>query len=130
MKWIAFDTATPTVVMALFEDQTLVQQAVIAEDLKNQSKILLAELDLIIKSSDWRISDVEALAVGIGPGSYTGLRMGLTVAKVWAYTKKIPLRKFQSPTQRDLSALSWETCERVENLDQLTPIYEKDHFGV
>ena len=129
MKWLAFDTSAPTVVMALFEDSKLIDQAVIAEDLKSQSKILLAEMDIIIKSCDLKLSDIEAVAVGIGPGSYTGLRMGLTVAKVWAYSKSIPLRTFRSPVERSLTHLKWDECKVVENLDQLTPVYENDHFA-
>jgi tRNA threonylcarbamoyladenosine biosynthesis protein TsaB len=45
-------------------------------------------LDQILKKANWRKSDIGLVAVDIGPGSYTGLRVGLAIAKIMSYALK------------------------------------------
>lgn len=51
------------------------------------SRHLIAAIDAVLESAGWELDDVDALAVGLGPGSWTGLRIGLTTCKTLAQTR-------------------------------------------
>ncbi|MEK7309294.1 MAG: tRNA (adenosine(37)-N6)-threonylcarbamoyltransferase complex dimerization subunit type 1 TsaB [Planctomycetota bacterium] len=51
-------------------------------------KLLVPALDKLLKEAHWRKDDLELVAVDIGPGSYTGLRVGLAIAKTISYALK------------------------------------------
>lgn len=55
------------------------------------SKFLLPELDRGLKSAGIVLSELTHVVVGIGPGSYTGIRVGVIVAKTLAFALEIPL---------------------------------------
>lgn len=58
---------------------------------QRQSEFLIVELDGLLKKNELSRSDIQAVIVSKGPGSYTGVRIGLTVAKVMAVALNIPL---------------------------------------
>src|SRR5665648_36815 len=58
---------------------------------RSHASILTLLIDEILKESGIRARDLEAIAVSKGPGSYTGLRIGVSVAKGIAYAASIPL---------------------------------------
>lgn len=58
---------------------------------QRQSEFLIVELDKLLKRNELSRSDIKAVIVSKGPGSYTGVRIGLTVAKVMAISLNIPL---------------------------------------
>jgi tRNA threonylcarbamoyladenosine biosynthesis protein TsaB len=58
---------------------------------KSHSSMLSIFIEEILKESAIRARDLEAIAVSKGPGSYTGLRIGVSVAKGIAYAASIPL---------------------------------------
>ncbi len=58
---------------------------------QRQSEKLVAEIDELFKKSGHKPSDLTEVIVSKGPGSYTGVRIGLTVAKVVATSLDIPL---------------------------------------
>jgi tRNA threonylcarbamoyladenosine biosynthesis protein TsaB len=51
------------------------------------SQQLFAQLQSTLDAAGWTLDDVDALAVGLGPGSWTGLRIGLSAAKTLAQTR-------------------------------------------
>jgi len=53
-------------------------------------KIILS-IDLVLASGGLTLADVDGLAVGIGPGSWTGVRVGVTVGKILAYATNKPI---------------------------------------
>lgn len=55
------------------------------------SKKLLSIIDNLLKQNDIKITDVKMIAVSIGPGSFTGLRIGLSSAKGLAYGTQLPI---------------------------------------
>lgn len=57
---------------------------------------LLPQVRSLLEEAQLRTADLDQIAVGIGPGSFTGLRIGLTAAKVLAYAGGLPLLPFDS----------------------------------
>ena len=57
----------------------------------NHAKNLLPFVDEVLKQGGCKIADLNSVAVSIGPGSYTGLRIGVSTAKGIAYTAGIPV---------------------------------------
>lgn len=55
------------------------------------SRHLIAAIDAVLESAGWDLDDVDGLAVGLGPGSWTGLRIGLTTCKTLAQARNWPL---------------------------------------
>lgn len=62
-----------------------------AECFKRQSEQLFVELDNLFSKVDIEKKDIEAVYISEGPGSYTGVRIGMTLAKVLCETRKIKL---------------------------------------
>ena len=57
----------------------------------NHAKHLLPFVDEVLKQGGCTVRDLNGIAVSIGPGSYTGLRIGVSTAKGIAYTAGIPV---------------------------------------
>ncbi|MBR4912044.1 MAG: tRNA (adenosine(37)-N6)-threonylcarbamoyltransferase complex dimerization subunit type 1 TsaB [Bacteroidales bacterium] len=57
----------------------------------NHAKHLLPFVDEVLKQAEASMTDINGVAVSIGPGSYTGLRIGVSTAKGIAYTAGIPV---------------------------------------
>lgn len=56
---------------------------------QRQSELMVNEIENIFKRNNIDKKDLDAVVVGIGPGSYTGVRIGVTIAKTIAYALKI-----------------------------------------
>ncbi|HET9325118.1 MAG TPA: tRNA (adenosine(37)-N6)-threonylcarbamoyltransferase complex dimerization subunit type 1 TsaB [Gaiellaceae bacterium] len=79
MLILAFDTATDRATSALVWDGELLGE------LTSRPVTVLEDLDALLRRGGVRDSQVEGIAVGIGPGSFTGLRMGLITARTLAF---------------------------------------------
>jgi tRNA threonylcarbamoyladenosine biosynthesis protein TsaB len=66
------------------------------------SERLLATVDRLLGAAGWRLADLAVLAVGLGPGSFTGLRIGVSTMKSLAFATGRPLVGIPS-----LDALAW-----------------------
>jgi tRNA threonylcarbamoyl adenosine modification protein YeaZ len=82
---LAFDTATSTATSALVRGET-----VLGERTTTPVRIL-EEIDALLREARVEPPELEALAVGIGPGSFTGVRMGLAVARGLALSLGLPV---------------------------------------
>lgn len=58
---------------------------------KRASEALFVSLDRLIKTARWDYKKIDLIAVGVGPGSFTGLRVGVMAAKTMAYALQIKL---------------------------------------
>jgi tRNA threonylcarbamoyladenosine biosynthesis protein TsaB len=56
----------------------------------------MSEIERIFVSTNVKVKDVDEIIIGIGPGSYTGLRIGVVVAKMFAWNNNIPVRTVSS----------------------------------
>lgn len=83
MRSLALDTATATSAVALLDgDRCLGERQVEAG---GHSRGLLALIEELLGEVGWARRELQAVVVGVGPGSFTGVRIGLTVAKTLAY---------------------------------------------
>lgn len=123
MKYIAFDSSTKALTLALAEGDLdfsgtgatdtatatvtgttstasstamSVRASTTTLGKRQHGQTLAPAVETILDQVDWKMSDVDAIVVGNGPGSYTGLRIGVTLAKVWANSKKLPLYSVSS----------------------------------
>ncbi len=81
MKTLVLDTAWKNLVIALFEDDQLLA-GFMQEAFKRQSETLFVELKDVLEQAGCTLKDIDQVIVTNGPGSYTGLRMALTTAKI------------------------------------------------
>lgn len=88
MKFVALETSSDELSLALFEGSRMVA-SISEKAVMRQSERLLTVLDSLLKAQGWTLNDVEALAVGLGPGSFTGLRVGLSFVKGTALARTI-----------------------------------------
>jgi tRNA threonylcarbamoyladenosine biosynthesis protein TsaB len=84
------ETATPLCSVALAIDGRLIAQRETQEE-KSHSARLTVYIEEILKEQGLQIKDLQAIAIGKGPGSYTGLRIGVSTAKGLCYGAGIPL---------------------------------------
>ncbi|MBC7872447.1 MAG: tRNA (adenosine(37)-N6)-threonylcarbamoyltransferase complex dimerization subunit type 1 TsaB [Ferruginibacter sp.] len=84
------DTALDTASVCLAKDG-LVLQLAINENQKDHAAWLHPAIDDLLQKNNFKPGQLEAVAVSIGPGSYTGLRVGLAAAKGLCYALQIPL---------------------------------------
>jgi tRNA threonylcarbamoyladenosine biosynthesis protein TsaB len=92
---LAFDTATPYVTVALHDGASEGEQRVVAERRSEQrmkhGEQLAPLIEQVLADAGIVRQDLTALAVGIGPGPFTGLRVGLVTARTLAFVLDIPV---------------------------------------
>jgi tRNA threonylcarbamoyladenosine biosynthesis protein TsaB len=90
MIMLAIETATMTGGIAVVRDNLLVGEARINVKIAHSERLMNA-VEWLLKTVRLSVKDVDAFAVSIGPGSFTGLRIGLSTAKGLAYASDRPL---------------------------------------
>jgi len=90
MKALALDTATPAGSAALVQGAAVLAESNLSPG-KTHSRTLVPEIQRLLARLDLTVHDLDLIAVGLGPGSFTGLRIGLAVAKGLAWAAGKPL---------------------------------------
>jgi tRNA threonylcarbamoyladenosine biosynthesis protein TsaB len=85
MLVLAFDTATDVATSALVDDGEVLGERA------SRAVTLLEDVDALLRQGGARPRDLAALVVGTGPGSFTGVRIGLATARALAFALDIPL---------------------------------------
>lgn len=88
---LAFDTATPHLAVVLARDGRPVAWREDAAADRSHAERLNVYAQEVMADAGRRLEDLDAVAVGTGPGSYTGLRIGLSAAKGWCFALDKPL---------------------------------------
>jgi len=78
---LALDTATPAVTVALHDGSALVAELSVV-DPRRHGEVLAVLVDQVLRKAGAERGDLTAVAVGTGPGPYTGLRAGVVTARV------------------------------------------------
>lgn len=105
MKILSFDTATMETTCAVVEDGKVLAASSINSRLSH-SETLIAMIDEMLTSLGMKMKDLDMIAVGVGPGSFTGLRISVVLAKIFAKTLDIPVVGVST-----LSALARQVAE-------------------
>jgi tRNA threonylcarbamoyladenosine biosynthesis protein TsaB len=85
MLILAFDTATEVATSALVADGEVLGERV------SHAVTLLEDVDALLRQGGAHADEIEALVVGIGPGSFTGVRVGLATARGLALALDVPV---------------------------------------
>jgi tRNA threonylcarbamoyladenosine biosynthesis protein TsaB len=85
MLTLAFDTATDVATVAIVRDGEVLGER------RSRAVTVLADADELLREAGFRPSDVELLVVGVGPGSFTGTRIGLAAARGLGLALDVPV---------------------------------------
>ncbi|MBN8554777.1 MAG: tRNA (adenosine(37)-N6)-threonylcarbamoyltransferase complex dimerization subunit type 1 TsaB [Deltaproteobacteria bacterium] len=142
MLRLVIDTSTSSVSLGILSDEGWLECIDEKDIPQQQSKVLFNLIQKLFEPLGIEKKEITEIAIGQGPGSYTGLRMGMTVAKVWSFAQKIPLYTFSSaellkktkqkePTAEypQVKYLELSDYKLIEAVNDLEPIYENDHFA-
>jgi tRNA threonylcarbamoyladenosine biosynthesis protein TsaB len=101
MRLLAVETSTLTGAVAILDSGSVVAESRVSIAVTHGER-LMAAIDGVIRAVRWELGDVEGFAVAQGPGSFTGLRIGLSTVKALAFATAKPV--VGVPT---LEALAW-----------------------
>ena len=90
MLVVGFDTATPAVSVAIHDGERVVGEA-FAVDARRHGELLMPMIAKVMAQAGASRADLTAVAVGVGPGPYTGLRVGVVTARVLGAVLGIPV---------------------------------------
>jgi tRNA threonylcarbamoyladenosine biosynthesis protein TsaB len=90
MLILALEQSTPTCSLALTRDAEVLASRTWTED-RGRNQQLFAELPPALEDAGVQIADIEAFAVGLGPGSFTGLRTAVIAARAFALPEHRPV---------------------------------------
>jgi tRNA threonylcarbamoyladenosine biosynthesis protein TsaB len=90
LRILAIDTSTKTGSAALLDGESLIGEYILNVAMTHSERLLPA-IERIMADAGWTGKDLEGIAVALGPGSFTGLRIGMTAAKILAYLWEISL---------------------------------------
>lgn len=82
---LCMDSAYKQLVLGLYKDKELIHGVAI-EAFKKQSETIFVELNRILEESNLDYKDIDRVVITDGPGSYTGIRIAMTIAKVLCTT--------------------------------------------
>ncbi|MFF3922623.1 tRNA (adenosine(37)-N6)-threonylcarbamoyltransferase complex dimerization subunit type 1 TsaB [Paenibacillus lactis] len=108
-RFLALDTSTSSLAVSVMDnDQLLTEINTSAE--RNHSVYLHPVMAQALEQAGIGMDDIDGIAVGVGPGSYTGIRIAVTAAKTLAWANRIPVVGVSS-----LHALAWGGLQAGRN---------------
>jgi tRNA threonylcarbamoyladenosine biosynthesis protein TsaB len=110
MRILSVDTTTPSGSVAVLADQRLLGETSV-ESSSTHSARLLSSINLLLEALHLGIQDIDGFAVTPGPGSFTGIRIGLSTVKAFAFASGKPVAPVSS-----LQALVWKLRDSKERL--------------
>ncbi|PWI43716.1 tRNA (adenosine(37)-N6)-threonylcarbamoyltransferase complex dimerization subunit type 1 TsaB [Streptomyces sp. ICBB 8177] len=90
MLLLAFDTATPAITAAVHDGTAVVAESTVV-DARRHGELLLPAVDKVLAEAGATLPDVTGVVVGVGPGPYTGLRVGLVTAAAFGDALGVPV---------------------------------------
>jgi tRNA threonylcarbamoyladenosine biosynthesis protein TsaB len=91
MRILGIDTATSTASVALVENGAIIADEMHLQPKAGHAEIILTLVEAVCAKARASLSDIDGIAVSIGPGSFTGLRIGLSTVKGLAYGGRVPV---------------------------------------
>lgn len=90
MKILGIDTATPYLALGIVEENKVLSD-IRFNARQTHAQLLMLNIDKILKDAELELLDLDGIAISIGPGSFTGLRIGLATAKGLCFGSGKPL---------------------------------------
>ena len=90
MKFLAWDTSSKAGSIVAMDSEKVIAELSLNVD-STHSERLLWGIHQVLEAARWKLEDVDVFGVGVGPGSFTGLRIGVTTARTLAHTLHKPL---------------------------------------
>ncbi len=90
MKILGIDTAVATGSVAIMEDDVLVGEMLLTSR-RTHARRVMKSVDTLLSVTEYTLSDLDGFAVSIGPGSFTGLRIGISTVKGLAFALGKPI---------------------------------------
>lgn len=88
LRQLVIDTATKYIYLSLVIDG-IEKQFVYEEGINNHSVTIIPFIENILSKEKIKLSEIDQVIIGVGPGSYTGVRIGVTVAKMIGYLNNL-----------------------------------------
>ena len=104
-------TATETAIVTIADD-SVVLATLTNEESKQHAAFIHLAIDKLLKDQHLAIKDLDAIGVSSGPGSYTGIRVGLAAAKGLCFALNIPMITYNSLELMALSAIDFAKDEK------------------
>ncbi len=131
------ETSTKNCSVALFSGNRLISEKSLLSEKYSHSETLTLFIEDVIKNSDYTLADLDAISVSKGPGSYTGLRIGVSTAKGLSYSLDIPLISVTTLQSMALNMsennLSYDLyCPMIDarRMEVFSSFYDKDNNQV
>lgn len=131
MKTLTFDTSLDKTFVTLFDDEKMLASEIIENhNEKYHSAYLIPAIVEILKKNNLTMKDINVIGTNVGPGSFTGIRACVTVARVIAQQLEIPLVGISS--LEILSKINKTDKRTITVLDArknqyYTAVFEKDN---
>ena len=123
MKILALDTATQSCSVAIVDDGSLLAELTRVNS-KTHSRHLLNLINTICRIANLKAEDLDGFAVTIGPGSFTGLRIGISTIKGLAFSLGKPVVGVSS-----LEALAWQCAQSAYLICPLLDARKKEVYA-
>ncbi len=95
MKTLFFDVSTAVMFIGYAKEDILMDFSIRIAS-RDHAKYLVDRIDQLLKRNHLKLDDLNEIIIGIGPGSYTGLRIAVMVGKMLAFTKGVNLKTVSS----------------------------------
>ncbi len=95
MYSLFIDTHDKDIVLVLFKDEKVLASSIKTSE-RGHTEFIMPKLEVLLKEQNVSVHDLSEILVVNGPGSFTGVRLGVTIAKTLAYTLQIPIKTITS----------------------------------
>ena len=112
MRILAIDTSSPICSVAILENDNLIDE-INLDDGRTHSENLMPLIDSILKRNNLDIKNIEMISCCVGPGSFTGIRIGVATIKPMAEVLNI---KVASVTSLEVLSKNVENAETIVSL--------------
>ena len=109
--------------VALCRDDACIAESALQEAPRRHARTLVGQIEQMFKQVNVRIDELDAVAVSIGPGSFTGLRVGVVCAKTLAYVLNRPLTAVDT-----LQAIAENSPPEIDRVSVISDAQRGDIF--
>lgn len=129
MRYLYIDTSSSYLYTAIVENERVISE--IKEKFgQSLSELALPKIASMFEKNNIEAKDIDKIIVVNGPGSFTGIRIGITIAKVYSWSLNIPITTITSLEAMALSSDKQQTHVPIINARRgyvYTAIYDKDY---